>query len=288
MSKKIVFPVLVAVCLLPVYFYSLSAITLKNKEAQQTGEFSYVLPSPLLKIASLEFDGLAADYLFLKALTFYGSTFERKERPRVKEAEWDLINDLLEVSTDLDPYFFDPYYFANANLTWEAHRPQETILLLAKGSYYRTWDWTVPYFMGFTEFYFLKNNPRAAEFLMEASKREDAPPFLITLAVRLALKGERTKIAIDFLGETLEKTKDMRTRKELETRLLALQRVFVIEQAVESFKSKNGRSPVHINDLLDQGIIRQIPEDPFGGKFFLDNEGEVRTTSDFRHMKQKN
>jgi len=285
MNRQILLPILVAACLLPAYFHSLSAVAEQNKKVQQSGEFSYVLPSPLLKIASLEFDGLASDYLFLKALTFYGSTFERKERPRVKEGEWDLINDLLEASTDLDPYFFDPYYFASANLTWEADRPKETILLLAKGSYYRDWDWTIPYYMGFTEFYFLKNNRRASEFLMEASKRQDAPPFLGTLAVRLAVKGERTKIAIDFIRDTLEKTKDLRTRKELETRLVALQRIFELEEAVSSFKLKQGKLPAHVKDLLDQGLIRQIPKDPFGGRFYLDNEGEVRTTSDFRQMK---
>ena len=188
--------------------------------------------------------------------------------------------DVLNASTDLDPYFLDPYYFANANFTWEARMAKETNTLLSKGSRYREWDWMLPFFMGFNEFYFLHDNALASEYLMEAAKRPDAPPMMETLAVRLAYKGNRTKIAIVFIQETLKKTKDKITRKDLEIRLEILQDVLALEQAMEVYRGKYGKLPLDLKQLQARGIIAHIPKDPYGGEFFIDKDGSVKTTSD--------
>ena len=103
---------------------------------QETDQ-SVVLPSALIKIAALEFRGLASDVYFLKSMVFIGTTQQRKERPRVKEWEWQWLLKVLDTATDLDPYFFDPYYYANAFLPWDAGMVKETNLLLAKGSRYQ-------------------------------------------------------------------------------------------------------------------------------------------------------
>jgi hypothetical protein len=284
MTVHRLYPVIAVILLLPVYFFSLSTTASQRKILPQDSGTSYILPSPILKITALEFDGLAADFLFLKALTFYGGTLERKERPRIKEQEWRWMYDVLNASTDLDPYFFDPYYFANANLTWEAHMTKETNTLLAKGNRYREWDWTIPFFMGFNEFYFLKDNAKASEYFMEGAKRPDAPSLLTTLAVRMAYKGNRTKIAIVFIQETLKETKDKTTRKELEIRLETLRGVFALEQAIEVYQDKHGKLPRDLKELQDRGIIAHIPAEPYGGEFYIDKDGSVKTSSDMRPM----
>lgn len=280
MTARRWFPILFILLLLPVYFYSLSRTENQRKLLQQDSETSYVLPSSILKITSLEFDGLASDFLFLKALTFYGETLSRRERPRIKEQEWRWMYDVLNASTDLDPYFSDPYYFANANFTWEAHMVKEANTLLAKGNRYREWDWTIPFFMGFNEFYFLHDNAKASEYFMQGSKRPNAGPLLGKLAVRMAYKGNRTKIAIVFIQETLEKTKDNVTRKELETRLEALRGILTLEQAVKAYQDKYGRLPHGLEELREKGIVVGMPVDPYGGEFYLDEDGSVKTTSD--------
>ncbi len=286
MNMQRILPGIIIVLLLPAYLFSLSAVESKRKMLPQDAEVSYVLPSPILKITALEFHGLAADFLFLKALTFYGGTISRKERPRIKEQEWRWMYDVLDASTDLDPYFFDPYYFANASFTWEAHMVKETNTLLAKGSRYREWDYMIPFFMGFNEFYFLHDNAKASEYLMEGSKRPDAPPFMATLAVRLAYKVDRTKIAIAFLRETLDKTKDKNTRKELGMRLEVLQGVLALERALEAYKNKFGQPPHDLKELPAKGFIEHIPADPYGGEFYIDEDGSVKTTSDFYSVKK--
>lgn len=278
-------PVAVLFALLSLHILTVPVLSERRKMLPKGEEASYVLPAPLLKITALEFDSLASDFTFLQAMVFMGSTFERKERPRVKEWEWRWLHDTLNASTDLDPYFLDPYYFGEANLTWEGNMIREANKLLEKGSKYRDWDWMLPFFIGFNHFYFLQENDRASEYLMEASKRPDASPMFASLATRLAYKGNRTENAIIFLRQLLKDTTDERLKKEYETRLTALEKILFLEKAVTVYNERFEKAPSKLDDLVTAGIIRTVPEDPYGGKFYIDTEGSIKTTSDLRPMK---
>lgn len=231
---------------------------------------------------ALEFDGLASDYTFLKALVFFGSTSERKERPRVKEWEWRWMSNILNASTDLDPYFLDPYYVAQAHLTWEGNMVRETNTLLDKGSRYRDWDWNIPFYIGFNHFYFLQNNEEGAVYLMEASKRPGAPSLLPQLAARLMYKANRTENAIIFLQEMIKRTDDEAIKKAYEKRLNALKGILFLERATAVYQDRFGRRPERLDDMITKNVIREIPEDPYGGKFYIDKDSTIKTTSELR------
>lgn len=278
-------PALILLVLLSLHILTVPVVSEKRKMLPKGEEASYILPSPLLRITALEFDSLASDFTFLQAMVFMGSTFERTERPRVKEREWKWLHDALNASTDLDPYFLDPYYFGEANLAWEGNMIKETNALLEKGRRHRDWDWMLPFFIGFNHFYFLQENDKASEYLMEASKRPDASPMLSSLASRLAYKGNRTENAIIFLRQILKDTTDGRLKKEYETRLTTLEKILFLEKAVTVYKERFAKAPSKLDDLLAARAIRTVPEDPYGGRFYIDTEGSIKTTSDLRPMK---
>ncbi len=240
---------------------------------------TFVLPSTLLKITALEFRGLASDVLFLESMTFIGGTQQRKETPRVKEWEWQWWAKILDRTTDLDPYFFDPYYYANAFLPWDAGMVKETNFLLQKGSRYRDWDWMLPFFIGFNDFYFLQNDSEAAEFLMEASRRPGGDPMLASIASRLAFKENRTETAIFFLEQTAKNAEDRNMKERYETRIKALRSVLVLEKAVLVYKKKFGRIPSSIDDLVSRKVLARLPEDPYGGTYSVARDGRVRSTT---------
>ncbi|HWR71659.1 MAG TPA: hypothetical protein VN604_00655 [Nitrospirota bacterium] len=246
----------------------------------KTERTAFVVPSPILKIAALEFDGLAADFMFLKALVFMGSTFERKDLPRIKEAEWRWLGNVLEASAGLDPYFFDPYYFANANLTWDGGLIREANILLEKGSRFRDWDWRLPFYLGFNNFYFLHENTQASKFLMEAARRPGGSPMLASLASKMAYKERRTETAILFLEEIIEKTDQEDLKIEYGTRLEALRGIDVLEKAVGAYQKQFKRAPRKLEELLDKKLIAEIPPDPYGGNYYIDADGVVKTTSE--------
>jgi hypothetical protein len=240
---------------------------------------SVVIPAPILKIAALEFRGLASDIFFIKAMVFIGGMQQRKERPRVKDWEWKWWTKTLDTATDLDPYFFDPYYYANAFLTWDAHMAGEANRLLEKGSRYRDWDWMLPFFIGFNDFFFLQKDAEAAEFLMEASRRPGGNPMYASIASRLAYKENRTQTAIYFLEQTAKNTDDRILKQRFEIRIEALRSVLVLEEAVSVYKKKFGRTPSNIDELVNRKILNRLPEDPYGGTFSIAQDGKVRSTT---------
>jgi hypothetical protein len=264
------------------HVFSLGKVTEGFKLLPKGEDSSFTIPAPVLKIASLDFQGVTSDILFLNSLVFIGSADERTERPRVKPREWKWLYYTLKASTDLDPYFLDPYYFANSQLTWEAHMIEENNLLLEKGSKYRDWDFMLPFYIGFDYFYFLQDNVNARKWLVEASKRPDAPPMYASLAANLSYVKKRTENAISFLEEMSKRTEDETLRKKYETRVDFLRQVLKVENAVEAYKKKFGRKPVDIHALIRTAMLREIPEDPYGGQLYVDFDGKVKSTSEFQ------
>lgn len=276
------FGVLVLVAILIIgHLYSLRNAVEAAKVLPHLDETTVVLPVPLLRITALDYRGLASDFMFLKALVFVGRTYERKERPRVKEWEWRWVYNVLDASAGLDPYFYDPYYFANANLTWSVGLVKETNALLEKGSRYRDWDYTLPFYIGFNQFWFLQETEKASQYLVEASRRPGGSPMFVSLAARLAYKGHKTENAIMFLKEILERTTDNDERTYYEARIDVLKSVQRLEKAVVQYKKNFGEIPADINDLVTKKIIDQIPQVPAGGSFYLGSNGEVKATSDY-------
>lgn len=241
----------------------------------------YALPGQVLKISAGEFKGLFSDVIFLKTLSFYGKTFERREQPRVREAEFDWINDSLTAATELDPYFLDPYYLANSILAWDGNRVEQANRLLEKGMNYRRWDWLLPFYAGFNHYYFLHDNARATKLLEEAARRPDGAPLLATLAARLAYQANQTESAIIFLEEMLRQASDDYSRREYGLRLAALKDILALEKAVAAYQTKVGRAPATLAELVEQGILHELPREPYGGTYELDQEsGAVRSSTD--------
>lgn len=240
----------------------------------------YVVPAPIAKIISLEYDSLVSDFQFLKALIFIGRGFEKDIKLKLKQSDWIFFHELLTASAGLDTYFVDPYYLGNAYLTWYAGMPVEANTLVEKGARSRDWDWVPPFFIGFNYFYFLEDNEKAAEYLMEASRRPDASPMLASLASKLAYKANQVENSIQFLKQILMTTEDASLRKEYQTRIEVLESVLFLEKAADLYRKLYGRKPQDLAQLVQKGIIKKIPTDPYGGQFYLDSDGRIKTTSE--------
>ena len=236
-----------------------------------------ILPPLVMKLLSLEFKSVSADFLFARSSQYVGGKIANREPLDKNDMRW-LYGNLI-VITDLDPYFEDAYYFGNALFTWDAGMVKEANDLLNKGVNSRTWDWQLPFYLGFNMFYFLHEYKEAGDYLMIASKRPGAYEFLPTLAARLYSSEGRTEAAIVFLKSFVDNEKDERIKKAYEVRLEALKRIFFLERAVLRYRSKMHRAPRDLHALIQAGIITGIPKDPYGGVFYYDKDGSIKTTS---------
>jgi hypothetical protein len=287
MRRTIVIAVFLLV-LASLHVVALGRSTVERKNLPRGEGSVIVLPSSLMKVTALEFKGLVSDILFLDSIAFYGGTLNREERPRLKEWEWQWLDKTLSASSDLDPYFLDPYLFGNAIFTWEAGMIRKANDLLEKGSRHRIWDWMLPFFAGFNHFYFLQENEKAAEFLMEASRRPSADPILVSIASKLAFKEKKTETSIQFLEEMLQRTDDESIKQRFTKRIEALRGILLLEQAVAHYQKRYHVKPRSFEMLIAKGIIQKVPEDPYGGKFYLDPSGNVKSTTERELMPHRN
>jgi hypothetical protein len=113
---------------------------------------------------------------------------------------------------------------------------------------------------------------------MEASRRPGGDPKLASIASRLAYKENRTETAILFLEETVKKTEDLGLKKHYEKRISALRSIQFLENAVASFMKRYRSAPVDLKELISRNIISEIPRDPYGGTYYLAQDGKVRST----------
>ncbi|WP_321390721.1 hypothetical protein [uncultured Desulfuromusa sp.] len=240
----------------------------------------FVVPASFLKIAALEYQGLVSDVLFLKSLVFFGSTMERGTNTvNLKEWEWPYLLSLLDASTDMDPYFFDPYYLGANILSLNPDMIDHVNIFLKKGTKYIEDDWYLPFFIGWNYFSYKHDNLKASEYLMESYRRNPKNSVIATLAARLAYQGNRTEDSIIFLRNIVELTKDDAVKKLYKTRLIALEGIYQIEQARDHFVRQNGIQPRKVQELIVSGFLTKMPIDPYGGEYYLTDKHEVKTTS---------
>ncbi len=222
-----------------------------------------LFPPQVMKIIAGEFKGLVSDALLIEAAAFLGSN----KKPT--EEDYENLIRLFRHVLALDPYFKQAYYLVQASLSWEGKRYGTANELLSISRDSRWWDWVPGFFMGFNCFYFLKDNLEASRHLMEASKVPKAPVALATLASRLASKSGQTTTAIVFLKAMREKTEDEDKIKELDMRIEALTGVLKLERAIEQYRSAYGREPRKLDDLVQSGIISELPRNPYERPFEL-------------------
>ncbi len=91
----------------------------------------------------------------------------------------------------------------------------------------------------------------------------------------------RTDLAIAYLSEMIKGAGNEAVKKSLQIRLQAFQAVRTIEQAKDLFRQTFKKNPASIEDLVRKGYLMSVPVDPYGGAFYIDSQGMVRSTSKF-------
>ncbi|MEW6518811.1 MAG: hypothetical protein AB1461_05310 [Thermodesulfobacteriota bacterium] len=248
--------------------------SLRSKR-QEPLRFPSYPPSLALEMMSLGNRELASTLIFYSAQFYFGEKYAwRREAP-----EYQRLFVALDKATDLDPLNMDCYYFAQG--LFSDITPAIPVLnrLLGKGMRNRKHDWYLPFFISANYYFQLKDPIKAAEYLQRAAELKPDTLLFASLSARLLYQGNQTKAAITYLQAFIKETRNPAIRQKLELRLHALEAIHFLENGVAAFTKKRGRSPDSLDELVAEGIIKQIPADPYGGTFFLDETGKVYTSS---------
>jgi tetratricopeptide (TPR) repeat protein len=243
-------------------------------------KLGYIPQPEVLKFVAADQKIFLADSLVMKTLFYFGSLVEKSTAKFVLPPDYFTIYKTIETAVKLDPYNMDAYYFTQAVLVWDAKRIKEANALLEHGMKYRDWDQQLPFFLGFNHAYFLKDYQNAARFYRRAADLSGAP-LLANLAGRYMYEAGQTDLALAYLATMEKSARNAAIKKEFQVRITAFQEVKRIESAIARCRSDFGAAPATVDELLQKGCLKGPPVDPYGGQFFIDENGQVRSTSKF-------
>jgi hypothetical protein len=261
-------PLVTGVLILSFYIASFLGLQSSRHELNIQGQESplFNLPTVMTQVIAGEFKGLLADYAVMEV----GSIIGKKEKVTLEE--WKTVARLFDHALELDPYFQQSYMLLQGTLPWYTKDYDVTIALLETSKDHRYWDWIPGFFIGFDYFYFVKDNLKASEHLMEASNVKDAPPALVTFGARLAQQSGKNETAISFLRTMLEKEKDQDKRDMLMKRIDVHLALDILETGITAYRNKLGKNPDKLDDLVSAGILAKLPDNPYGYPFGYDPE----------------
>jgi hypothetical protein len=221
------------------------------------------LPVVVVKALAGEFKGVVSKYFLLEIGSFLGGKQE------VPLGQWRNIAKTFGYCMELDPYFQQTYFWVQGNLPWEGFISEANALLEISRKK-RTWDFRPGYYKGFNDYYFLNDYESASREFLRASNIENAPVLLAVLGARFAAKSGYAEAAVALLSEQLQRTEEENRRVELRDRIVALKGVMILEEAVARYRREYFSSPLSLESLIRDGILSELPENPYGGTYFYD------------------
>ncbi|MDY6863775.1 MAG: hypothetical protein SV062_12415 [Thermodesulfobacteriota bacterium] len=221
--------ILLAFLVLSISVYQMQICLNKIRVVDKTERLMYLPGGQYLKPLTLGYTSLVSDFLWMKAVIYFGGHY-------VTDKSYPWLYHILDLVTTLDPYFKFPYEFGGIILSIEEGNVEKSNMLLKKGIKYFPSYWRFYNYLGFNYFYYLKDSKKAAHYIKIAATLPDHPGYLPYLAASLMTSGGETESAILFLMEIYRNTKDERIKENILKK---------IEQV------KRGKIPKKLKKLLD-------------------------------------
>lgn len=235
-----------------------------------------LLPRPgLLKTLFKSQQGLVTDYFWIMMLNRIGAA----NRPD----EYRHIYDYADLVTDLDPTFWQPYFYSG--ITMPVHRGKgeytnvtESSAILRKGFQHLPDNERLSFQLAYNLMFFEKKYKEAADIIKRMSQRPDAPAWYSALATRLYAQSGDFDSGLSLSMALRDGAADEETREFYARRVQEILQERVlrsIDTAIANYRAREGHLPDNLPALVAAGDLPQVPEDPLGGKLFVGEDGRA-------------
>ena len=235
----------------------------------------YLPNGEYLRMASLGYRELAADLLWLQVIQVMG---ERK----ISEEAGHWLYRALDVITTLDPKFVRAYEAGSLALCTLVVLPEESNRLLEKGIQHNPLEWKLPFLLGINYYFEFADDAKSAESMAKAAHLPGAPDLIARLAAKLYVSVRSPEEGVELLRKLYEETSDENIRKHLELRLketIVERDLLILEQSISRYLANQSRRPDRLEDLVNVGLLRELPHEPFGGRYLYEpRTGAVRSS----------
>jgi tetratricopeptide (TPR) repeat protein len=239
-------------------------------------ELMYLPESHVLRAASLGYTNVVADFIWLRAIQYYGEH-------RLTDRNYPQAERLFQSIYDLDPAFKGATRFGALVLAQDAGNAKGALALLERAERDDPRAWEYPFDQGFIRQSICKEYSAASSDYLRASSRPGAPDLAARLAGLSATRLGDREAAREVWQQILADPPNELTRRIAERGLKNLdieETQEILTVAMSKFREKHGRVPRSWTEVLQEGMISSIPEEPFGGAYLYDPQANcVRSTT---------
>jgi tetratricopeptide (TPR) repeat protein len=248
--------------------YDNSSAAFKKAERKATLSLSEpLIPSiAALKALSLGDPQVVADMLWLQTIQYFGVGSAYSNYPA--------LGPMLDSITQLDPKFEYPYELGTIVLPFMENTPKAIVLGERAQTSLR------PDQLGFIDFYHasnyllnVKDYEKAAFYYKKSASEPNHPGAAARLAgiaySKLNHSLSDRQIAIDYWQTVEDNAKSDDEATQARSWKEHMQIVFGLEQISEIFKTKEGRYPLSVQELVDKKYIQTVPVSPVHRKLIL-------------------
>jgi hypothetical protein len=220
------------------------------------------------------FENLLGDIYWLRTVQYFGG-----QRAFSKEKRFELLEPLIEITTELDPRLEIAYRYGAIFLCepWPVGKGDAAagIKVLEKGVRNIPGSWRIRQDLGYFRYIFLQDAPGGARVLLEASRLPGAPFWLEALAgTILARSGDRqtSRAVWTRMFEQAEPGTIRDNARYNLQRLDALDAIEALNAAVARFREAYGRVPRSVGELRSAlpSLDPRLLNDPTGAPFQYD------------------
>lgn len=230
----------------------------------------------LIKKLSLEYDSLAADIYWTRAVQYYGDKLAHRD------ANFELLAPMLDVTTALDPHLLVAYKFGAIFLAEPspvgAGRPDLAADLVRRGIEANPQEWSLWANLGFIHYWYQREYQKAADAYLEGAKHPGAQAWMRGMAAKILEEGGSPANSRFLWAQIYHSTREPALRKNalehLET-LDAEEDAGNLEKLAAEYRKRFGHYPAAMRDMIAAGLLRGVPVDSLGHPFVLSRDGKV-------------
>ena len=244
---------------------------------------------------SLGFNGLAADWYWMRSLQYVGKKIFQFEGD-IRLDDMSALNlktlaPLLDTATTLDPEFIEPYEYAAAVLP--AIDVQQAIRLTEKGIDANPNEWRLYHHLGYI--YWRQNEfQKASEIYNRGSQVPGAPTWMQAMKARLVSDGGSRSTAREIYTRMYEQSNEDQVKEMARSHLLRLDSLDQrdgLQRLFAAYKARNGKCPDSWRELEPVFRAARIqvdhsgaPLDPSGAPYLL-KAGACEVELDWKQTK---
>ena len=236
----------------------------------------YLPNSKYIRLVSAGFDNFVADILWFRTINYFGNQYAMG-----KDYRW--LSHMCELVTNLDRRAIEQFEICGTLTSWMAKDPSASNEILSSAIAQHPNHWRFRYMRGFNYWYFFEDLDRAREDLIIGSKLPDAPPFLSSMASRLIAKTDDPKSAVEFLKNQLSMMKDPKAKEAIADKLKRARLTWHLSElnkVSKIYTTRTGSAPKSMQEMIDYGILKYVPKEPFGGEYVIKDDKVTHTSGE--------